>query len=426
MHQQHRHDLHLPCLQGPTGTSTPAKLIAAAFPALQRLELLQVSLKWTDLHALTSCSQLSCLRVDNCAFPATAPAINPLAALASLRELHALQTNSFIAQGLTQLTSLCLHSETDTLSQLIMHRLGGMPQLQQLDLGSTDNHVPAAMVAQLFSALPHLTGLSLYNIIRQQAFDALLAHATQLTRFTCLGLDLLHDRSQSACSWKELVVTGYSCLARTLAHLPLHSLSRVHLYTLDRWEQFEIPSACPCLRYYSLSSTPAQLQAALTNLGACPAWQHSGPSVCVTVTSHGHEQTVELIPALAALASREVQLAIDAARLSMTADIVERLGATLGHSISNLRLLRCSIPHDFWPAVWRHLPELQELSLMRGAGGAVSCNDIAAFCSHATRPLSLRLGPYLYSQLGPAEQLEQQCRTWGVPQVTLIKDGEDP
>jgi hypothetical protein len=114
------------CTQGSLGTSTPARLVAAAFPALQRLELVRVFLSWEDLQALTYCSQLLCL-VVGCAFlPAAAPATNPLAPLASLRELHVAETSSSLAQGLTQLTSLRLNSRTEALSQLIMQRLDGM------------------------------------------------------------------------------------------------------------------------------------------------------------------------------------------------------------------------------------------------------------------------------------------------------------
>jgi hypothetical protein len=58
--------------------------------------------------------------------------------------------------------------------------------------------------------------------------------------------------------------------------------------------------------------------------------------------------------------------------------------------------------------------------------GAVSSSDIAAFCSHATRPHHLALGESLYSKVAPAEQLEQQCRTWGVPQATVTQWSAQP
>jgi hypothetical protein len=265
--------------------------------------------------------------------------------------------------------------------------------------------------------VPQLEGLELRNTIRQQAFDALLAHATQLTHFTCQVLDLSEDRSQSACSWKELV-TGDCSIPQVLAHLPLHSLSRVRLSW--PWEAFEVPSACPSLVCRLPSCTPAEIQAALTNLRACPAWQASGPSVHVRVNSQGQDQAVEQwLSALAALANKEVQLSVMAPEVQMTREVVQCLGATFGRSLTRLTLLICSIPHDFWPAVWRHLPGLQELRLWNGAVGAVTCADIAAFCSHATRPLSLRLGRGLYAQIAPAEQLEQQCRTWGAAQVAV-------
>jgi hypothetical protein len=354
--------------------------------------------------------------------PAAAPATNPLAALASLAELHVINTSSTIVQGVTQLNSLCMYSDTETLSQLIVRCLHGMQQLQQLDLSGSDDAVPAATVAQLSSAAPHLKGLTL-DTIRDPAFEALLMHATQLTHLTCRYLQLSEDRSKTACSWKELVVAGEVCIPQTLAYLPLHSLSRVQL--IGTCEQFEIPSTCPCLTFYSDDSTPAEFQAALINLGTCPAWQASGPAVIVGLTSLT-QQTVEyhmqIVSALAALANKEVQLLIIAPGLQVTSEhIVDHLGATLGHSLTHLELSSCTIHQGFWPAVCRHLPRLQELSLRSSVVGAVSFNEIEALCSHATRPLRLNLGKSLYSSAGPAEQLEQQCRTLGVPQVTVTE-----
>jgi hypothetical protein len=125
-------------MQGPLGTSTPAKLVAAAFSALQQLELVKAHLTWKDLHALTSCSRLSSLHVAKCLLPAAAPATSPLVTLASLKELHVTGTSTSLARGLTQLISLCLHSDTETLLQLIKRVLDGMQQLQQLDLKGLD------------------------------------------------------------------------------------------------------------------------------------------------------------------------------------------------------------------------------------------------------------------------------------------------
>jgi hypothetical protein len=106
-----------------------------------------------------------------------------------------------------------------------------MQQLQQLELrGSDEEQWTADMVAQLFSATPEVKDLVLGNIIRQEAFDALLAHGTQLALLSCMGLELTEDRSQSACSWKEVEqFSNICCVPRLLAYLALRSLSRVCL-----------------------------------------------------------------------------------------------------------------------------------------------------------------------------------------------------
>jgi hypothetical protein len=173
-----------------------------------------------------------------------------------------------------------------------------------------------------------------------------------------------------------------------------------------------------------MECTPAEVQKAFTNLGTCPAWQDSGSPVHVHLTVNGttQQKTVEQsFSALAPLASRKVQLTVDAFRLNMAGEIVERLGTTLGPSLTHLKLSVYAIHPDFWPAVWRHLPGLQETTLWSDVTETVSSRDIAAFCSHATRPLRLRLENRLYSKIGPTQQLEQQCRTWGVPQVTVTE-----
>jgi hypothetical protein len=148
--------------------------------------------------------------------------------------------------------------------------------------------------------------------------------------------------------------------------------------------------------------------------------------VHVILKSPATQQMLEQsIPALATVTDKDVQLSIWAGSgIHMTADVVERLGTALGHRLAHLKLSGCTIMCSFcsfWPAVWRHLPGLQGLSISRHVSGAVSSADIAAFCSHSTRPLSLRLYSSLYSQVAPTEQLEQQCRTWGVPQVTVTQ-----
>jgi hypothetical protein len=314
-----------------------------------------------------------------------------------------------------------------------MQRLNGMQQLQQLDLAGSGKELLVALVAlvaeveQIFSAVPQLKGLTLHSGVSSEAFDALLQHATQLTRLTCYTLHLWQDRSHSPCNWKELVVTSYCHAPRLLAYLPLNSLSRVSLGPKDTPYNFEIPSACPCLTFQKAGCSPPEMATVFTKLGTCPAWQASGPSVLVCLEAFLQQTDVQYwqltIPILAALANRKVRLSISA--LGLRGDIVEHLGATLGHSLTHLTLAVCSIPHDFWPAVWRHLPGLQEPSLWSHVRGAVSRNDIAAFCSHATRLLRILLGWRLYSSVGPAEQLEQQCRTWGVPQVTVVEDDID-
>jgi hypothetical protein len=58
--------------------------------------------------------------------------------------------------------------------------------------------------------------------------------------------------------------------------------------------------------------------------------------------------------------------------------------------------------------------------------GAISAEDVASFCSHATHPLELGLSSAMYDQLGASSgRFEEQCRLRGVPQVTVTEWEEE-
>jgi hypothetical protein len=98
---------------------------------------------------------------------------------------------------------------------------------------------------------------------------------------------------------------------------------------------------------------------------------------------------------------------------------VAALGYALGTCLSTLDLQQCVIDKTFWPAVWGGLPVLQVLQLGPQVQGAVGMAHLAAFCSRAARPLTLRLcmgqaGEVLYD----VQELEGLGRAWGAPKVT--------
>jgi hypothetical protein len=71
-----------------------------------------------------------------------------------------------------------------------------------------------------------------------------------------------------------------------------------------------------------------------------------------------------LLGALAPLASREVKLSMSVSPEAVVgASAVQQLGATLGSSLKHLVLGECEVSVDFWPAVWAHLPGLQQLTV---------------------------------------------------------------
>jgi hypothetical protein len=353
--------------------------------------------------------------------------------LASLRELVVYDTPSALVQGVTQLTSLQMLGQDDTLAELAAV-LSGMSNLQQLELGgSLSNGIPAEALQLMLVTCTQLSKLTLHARIEQQQFRMLLRQAPQLAHFTCRCLILTEDMSQAACSLRELVMQCQYLDLCTLAYLPLHSLSYVsfHVHSL------QLPTARPELQLHcshiagNPGGRPNTIHAALANLERCPAWQQSGTTVHIRVIRDDVEgdSFFQVFEALSAVTSRRVQLTLHAESALLQESTVHKLGRALGERLVDLKLQDCLLCEDFWAAVWAHLPGLQHLTLWDpspGPGTAnleVSQETLTTFCSHATHQLQLRLGRKLYDRLGVSSwRLEEQSRgpgEEGVPQVTV-------
>jgi hypothetical protein len=141
--------------------------------------------------------------------------------------------------------------------------------------------------------------------------------------------------------------------------------------------------------------------------------------VATTETPFPADVFSQLIAELSALGSKQVHVVIDAPGVGMGAATVEELGAALGSSLTYLQLTSCDLHSDFWSAVWGHLPGLQVLTLGEHMLGHISLDVFTAFCTSATRPLQLQLGPALLAALGPKEGPGQQGGAGALAQVTL-------
>jgi hypothetical protein len=350
--------------------------------------------------------------------------------LTSLRELVNHNVPSALVEGVTQLTSLQLTTRTDTLAELAA-LLSGMSNLQQLELGGSNNNIPAESLQLMLSTCTQLRKLTLHARIDQRQFEVLLRIAPQLTHFACRCLILTDDMSQAACSLSELVLHCQSENIGTLAYLPLHCLDRVSFSD----HELQLPTARPQLRLNSSYDVAdpgdmlSTLRAALINLERCPAWQQSGPTVDIRVIrDHRHGGGFyQVLEALSAVTSKHVQLTLDARWALLEESTVQELGRALGHRLIGLELQNGQLCEDFWAAVWAHLPGLQRLTLCDTSCDGLPSNyiireSLTSFCSHATHPLQLRLGRRMYSKLGVASwKLEEQSRGAGegVPRVTV-------
>jgi hypothetical protein len=393
-----------------------------------------MSFKYSDLCYLAACTQLSSLAFASCLLlqgPAPgSDATSPLTGLASLRELNISGTNSSIARGLTQLTSLVFGSEEDATAELLRH-LEGMSHLERLELGNTRDRFNALMAMSLFTKCPQLVSLCLHYLVRDDVFFALLAYGQRLTSLSCSSVQLTEDRSREACTWQELVLLQQYHHVQSLAFLPLHSLTRLS------FQDLQLPTPKPRLKFRSWdveepASLPFYVRYALENLGRCPAWQASGPAVEVSL--HGDTDTYavfsdeilsQLMTALSALAeaSKQVQLRIDVPEVVIGAQAVFDLGSALGSSLTHLTVGGCVLSSDFWIIAAASLPGLQQLTLLGDLSDHVGFDDLASFVGVATHPLEMRLGDRFYRKLRrQIDRVKQQWKTKHQVTVTTVAE----
>jgi hypothetical protein len=407
--------------------STPLLLVASAFPALEKLAVVSMPLTYMDLEHLSVCTQLTSLELDSCNLTAEiasskGTSTSPLAAVSSIRQLKLNEVSSAIACGLTQLTSLALILEAreETEADCIKCTTG-MNNLQQLQVVTSRGWDSMPLLQQLVTTSAQLRVLELPCCLGQQEMDLLLTRAPQLTHLTCDKLEVTEDRSQSACSWAELITDlGDSY---ELAYLPLRNIQRLV------WDELlELPSPCPCVRFYlheGQQDERSRIRDAVTNLGRCPAWQQSGQAVKFELNDAeadfiDSQSVVEAAAALSGLTNKQLQLSIN--HINPDASVMEQLGRALGSSLTHLEIRGSDVSRDLWPAVWAHLPGLQQLSLFYWTVGdvfTIHFEDLAAFCTHATRPLKLCLDERVEEGVGSADRLHELGSIWGGPQVTV-------
>jgi hypothetical protein len=410
---------------------TPSLLVASAFPALERLAVVNMPLTYMDLEQLSVCSLLTSLELDSCQLTnetgsSQATTTSPLAAVSSFRQLKLSGVSSTIACGLTQLTSLHLGSRAETLTDCIGNTSGlhSLEELRVVVAKSWTSGLSMPMLKQLVTTAAQLKVLELYCEVEQKGVDLLLSHAKQLSHLTCIDLNVTEDRSDSACSWVELNTTFGSF--SELAYLPLRSIRRL------KWNELELPSPCPVAEItlyedqQEARDWPRRIRDAVTNLGRCPAWQLSGSAVECNLAADEEQLNdplllTETVAALSGFGNRELQLSIsNSDEVVWDAALLEQLGRVLGSSLTDLEIRSGHICRDFWPAVWAHLPRLTQLSLGCYLHmDTIHSQDIVAFCIRAARPLQLQLYEGLEGQVGPAERLQELCTLWGGPLVTI-------
>jgi hypothetical protein len=309
--------------------------------------------------------------------------------------------------------------------------LAGLSLLQKLEIGPQDLRLEPEHLRQIFATSSQLRSLTInFTQLRQQEVDVILAHGTQLTSLTIAGLCPTEDRSQSACTWKELIIREESPQPLLLANMPLHSLDRLCI-----GRAFSLPAQRPVLKVpivwhqhpEQLLQVANLLCRALTNLERCPAWQQSGPCVELYLTdlyarhSMSAAQLNRLFGALAGLVSKGLHLSIYASKLVMDGVAVQELSTAVGNRLIGLTLVACQLRAKFWPAMWAQLPRLQQLSLDgEDVSARLTARTLVSYCKAATHPLQLELSQDWCSKLGGVDKLQQQLQQSGVTQVTVV------
>jgi hypothetical protein len=415
-------------LQGFPKPGAHVQLLPSAFPALQRLELADMSLNHADLSNLSAFSCLSSLKLNICNTISTDPSSSScFATMSSLRQLCIDGIDSNIVSGLTQLTSLTLGRSTPNTIAHSLANIIDLTQLQQLELPlackawGTAAQYPAGLVSRISTTFTQLRSLALNSTLSQGELDVLLAHGTHLTHLTVGGLNLSKDRSASPCSWKELVVQQPLYNISWLTCLPLHSLTRL---CFDGWE---LPSPCPVLR---VGRYCGETQRVLTTLATCPAWISSGPCVEVHVSGDGYaafsQQYLAPLAAVRTIGRKQVsKLTLTCVQRSLSATQVEALGQEVGSTLTHLQLDVWPVLPNVWPAVCTHLPVLQALSIAGRQLANVSTQDLRngmeVLCSSAARPLQLQLSDSLYIKFQQDEQLQDLFSSQNKPLVTVTR-----
>jgi hypothetical protein len=135
---------------------------------------------------------------------------------------------------------------------------------------------------------------------------------------------------------------------------------------------------------------------------------------------YGDSTRVQLFSALKPLLAGVTCVVVLMNRFQLGQAEVAALGQVSGNNLTRLTVGGADVQSSFWPAVWTHLPSLNTLRIGDEAClGNLATADIIAFCSHAPRPFTLQLQRHLYDELHGGSRLQELCRLWGAPLVTL-------
>lgn len=287
--------------------------------------------------------------------------------------------------------------------------------------------------------------------------------------------NLFESRAQAPCAWRSLHILDTTLDVRTLAHLPLYSLTQVWhkkiatyvcSCTYQRaptgsclcveWNSHGMQAAhfwrrpacasslCPAhlsctqpllvgsnedrvallmLRYPSLEHSAALVEAASTNLACCkPGLAYAHQRMDKTIVN-SYNQCLPLLRLLTFLPpSPSLALHVPEFGAALLGSL-QQAGIAWGSSVRALSLYLGQVLPDFWSlALWEALPGLQELDLTDAAmHPAVTASGVLEWATSAPHPVSIT-GLSLGSTCDQAA-LEEQLAGMPGCKVVLVKDG---
>lgn len=380
-----------------TLSRTASPLIAGALPALQRCSLFGVSVHGNALiTCLAAAGNLQELSITDCTFDEDM--LLHFRDLTESKSLTSLTTQGIVGKHLPKLppnvTALDVSDGDAHWASLLTREAAHNMQRLSMTWGETTS--PRSADCLFFRSWPVLSVLNIPNAeLVQTQFDLLLHAAPSLRTVTVANIKLTEDRSEEACSWACLAISGTvpgHSVRRLVAYLPLKGLQFFYgRHIMDSWLDVTYISD-------SIEHTAQLVAAGASNLASSLSGRSFLERETVKMrfvavddndSEEDDDEQVEAVsnlaaPVLAALAPLGQcglsRLHVELATV-LNSNQVRALDTSLGNCLTRLSICdRLSPSPSALLALCSALPNLSELVISTTFTNACDPLNITAFC----------------------------------------------